>query len=210
MPEWTTITQHNFSAQLYIPSAQQVLDNYRLQQVHTPDAPKPYWARLWPSAVAISSFISSNPQYVKGRQVLELAAGLGLPSIVAAPLAKQVCCSDYLPEAVALLQQSMQRNGFSNVECRLLNWHHLPGDLQAETLVMSDINYDTAEFEQLYQVLERFINQGTTVLLSTPQRLMGKPFIERLLPWSIQAQEMEVWLRNDCYHINVFALNSRL
>ncbi len=44
----------------------------------------PYWSRIWPAAYSLSSFLLERPELIKGKNVLELAAGLGLPSLVAA------------------------------------------------------------------------------------------------------------------------------
>jgi predicted nicotinamide N-methyase len=60
-------------------------------------------------------------------------------------------------------------------------------------LLFSDINYDQGQFDQLYQVIQRFLLQGATILLTTPQRLMAKPFIEKLLPFCRQQYEMAVF-----------------
>jgi predicted nicotinamide N-methyase len=75
----------------------------------------------------------------------------------------------------------------------VLNWNHLPNDLTADVLLFSDINYDRDQFDQLYQVIQRFLLQGAMILLTTPQRLMAKPFIEKLLPFCKQQYEIDVF-----------------
>ena len=42
----------------------------------------PYWAELWPSALALARVLARRP--LTGRRVLELGCGLGLPAIAAA------------------------------------------------------------------------------------------------------------------------------
>ena len=42
----------------------------------------PYWAELWPSAIALARVLARRP--LTGRRVLELGCGLGLPAIAAA------------------------------------------------------------------------------------------------------------------------------
>jgi len=151
----------------------------------------PYWAKLWPSAVVMANFITENPAVIKGKKIVEIAAGLGLPGIVAAHFASNVVISDYLPEAVAMIQSSVAANELKNVDCPLLNWTSLPDSLTADVLLLSDINYDPAAFEVLYEVLIRFLENGTTIVLATPQRLMAKPFIERFMPFCIQQSEAQ-------------------
>jgi len=58
--------------------------------------------------------------------------------------------------------------------------------------LVRDIKYEPAAFETIYKVIENFLNAGTIILLSTPQRLMAKPFIERLVPFCILQKEITV------------------
>lgn len=186
------IERPGFSIELYVPNAKDVQDEYFRQKEVQADMPFPHWTRLWPSALAMADFIVQHPELVQNKDVLELAAGLGLPGLLAARYAQSVCCSDYLDASVVTMLKSAQHLQLTNASCQLLDWNHLPDDLHADVLLMSDINYDPGQFEQLYEVLQRFLGQGTVILLSTPQRLMAKPFIERLLPFCKQQSEIQV------------------
>ena len=181
-----------YTIDLFVPHAQEVQDSYFQLKQELAQVPYPHWTKLWPAALAMSDFIHQHPELVQHKKVLELAAGLGLPSFVAARYAKAVCCSDYLEEAVATMAKSAQHLQLSNITCRVLDWNHLPDDLTADVLLLSDINYDPDQFVRLHQVLQRFLQQGTVILLTTPQRLMAKPFIEKLLPFCRQQYEMMI------------------
>jgi predicted nicotinamide N-methyase len=182
-----------YTIDLFVPNAPEVQAHYFQQKQAHSNVPFPHWTKLWPAALAMADFIHQHPERVRDKNVLELAAGLGLPSLVAARYATTVCCSDYLEEAVATMTASVQHLQMANVTGRVLDWNHLPGGLTADVLLLSDINYDPGQFDQLYQVLQRFLQQGTEVLLTTPQRLMAKPFIERLLPFCRQQYEMDIY-----------------
>jgi methyltransferase-like protein 23 len=181
-----------YSIALFVPNAGEVQQHYLAQKQAVGDVPFPHWTKLWPAALAMADFIHQHPELVLDKQVLELAAGLGLPSFVAARYATAVRCSDYLPEAVAVMQQSAHYLQLANVNCALLDWNHLPNELTADVLLLSDINYDPDQFDLLYEVLQRFLQQGTLILLTTPQRLMAKPFIEKLLPFCKAQYEMNI------------------
>ncbi len=181
-----------YTIDLFVPHAKEVQDNYLRQKVGQPELPFPHWSKLWAAGLAMADFIHQHPEMVQNKKVLELAAGLGLPSMVAARYAQSVCCTDYLAESVATMTRSARHLQLSNVTCTLIDWNFLPDDLTADTLLLSDINYDPDQFDQLYQVMQRFIQQGTRILLTTPQRLMSKPFIEKLLPFCSQQVEMSV------------------
>jgi len=178
-----TIEIGSIKMQLYVPDPESVKQNYALEKIRDPEAPFPFWTKIWPSARAMAEYILKNQGLLKGKNVLELAAGLGLPSFVAAQYAEQVCCSDYLPEAIDLVRKSVLHNQLTNVDCQLYNWQHLPDDLSADILLMSDVNYEPSEFDQLTVVCERFLSSGTNIILATPGRIMAKEFIERLDNW---------------------------
>lgn len=181
---------HNI--ELFVPNPAEVEKRYRQQMQEDAATPFPYWTQIWPAALSMIQFLVQHTHYIQNKKVLELAAGLGLQSLLAAKYATEVCCSDYLPEAILVMQKSVQHNQLRNMYCMLADWNHLPPELTADTLLLSDINYDPAAFEILYAVIQYFLDKCTTIILSTPQRLMAKPFIDRLTPWCIQQQEITV------------------
>jgi predicted nicotinamide N-methyase len=191
-----SISIGKYTIELLVPVPESVQQTYRLQIQKDSNTAFPYWTKIWPAAISMTEFLSGNTHLIKNKKVLELAGGLGLPSLYAAHYANEVCCSDYLPEAVAVMEQSVKHNKLTNMQCGLLNWNHLPEDLLADTLLLSDINYDPIVFETLYLLIQGFLNRGCTVILSTPQRLMAKPFIDRLAALCIQQQELTVIHQN--------------
>lgn len=182
----------NDQVQLFVPDAAAVQNTYRQQKESNKEIPFPYWTQVWPASLGLATFIVQHPEYIANKKVLELAAGLGLPSLIAARKATSVYCTDYLPEAVATMEQSVAINNLHHVTCGLLNWHQVPNDLITDVLLLSDINYDPMEFDVLYQLLLYFLQKGCTILLSTPQRLMAKPFLESLQPWINHTEEVTV------------------
>ena len=182
----------NIVVKLCVPLTQTLRNNLPRSANAAAPAPFPYWARLWPAARALSQFIATNIHLIADKNVLELAAGLGLPGLLAAHYARKVILSDYVPESVVMMQASVAINDSTNVTCRQLDWYQLPPHLNADVLLLSDINYDPAAFEILFKMLLEFLNKGTTIILSTPQRLMAGPFVARLLPFSIRQEEIEI------------------
>jgi predicted nicotinamide N-methyase len=181
------------NVQLLVPNPQHVQLRFQQLLKDNPALPSPYWSQVWPAAISLSQFIVDNSHYVLGKKVLELAGGLGMPSMVAARYADWVCCSDYVQEAVDSAAKSAHMNGLKNMDNRLIDWNHIqPDDWDIDVLLLSDINYEPTVFETLFSLLEQFLKKGTTVMLSTPQRMMAKPFIERLLPWMIFQKEITV------------------
>jgi len=169
--------------QLYVPDETFIREKYELDRKAGLQPLFPYWAKIWPAAIALCHYIRSHPELVKNKVVVELAAGLGLPSLLAATFAKKVISSDHAEEALPFIRGSAGLNRISNLETQLIDWQHYPSNLHADMVLLSDINYDPAQFEILNQLLLSLLNKGTVIVLCTPQRITGKPFIEGLLPY---------------------------
>lgn len=148
----------------------------------------PFWGKCWPAAEAMASFLVAYSHLIQGKKVLELAGGLGLPSLVAANFALEVCCSDYLPEPLAYVKASAIANNITNISTAIINWQQLPENIQTDVLLLSDVNYDPADFEALDKLLQYFLERKTLILLSTPQRIMGKAFIKKWIPYQQQQE----------------------
>lgn len=193
-PEATlqTFQFKDYHVQAYVPDVLLLQQWFTAQQKINPSFPSPYWAQVWPAARALCQFLAEQPHWIQHKKVLELAAGLGLPSLLAAQFADEVISSDYIAEAADIIQRSIVYNGFQNMQSCVLDWNALPPGLTADVLLVSDINYEPAVFETIYKVIAGFLDAGTIILLSTPQRLMAKPFIERLVPFCILQKEITV------------------
>ena len=195
-----------FSVQLLLPVPDIFRDRFEMKKILKEDVPFPYWARLWPSAVAMCRFLAANRTLLKNKKVLELASGLGLPGLMAAQIAAEVVVSDYDPNAVEMMNSSITANALSNIDARQLDWHHLPENLGPDVLLLSDINYNPTAFETIYHVLTGFLEKGVIIVLTTPQRLLARPFIERLLPWVIQRDELLIELDAEQTYISIFVM----
>jgi predicted nicotinamide N-methyase len=94
-----------------------------------------------------------------------------------AGITKSIQVSDYNLEAVELLQKNITHLQLENAEALQLDWNALPEAIHPEVVILSDINYDPTQFETLTKLIEKFIHQGCTIILSTPQRIMASPFV---------------------------------
>lgn len=179
-PILQTFFFNNYRIEIFIPDSNTIKNDYKKG---APDFISPYWAKLWPSAIGLCQFLQNNLHYIKNKKVLELAAGLGLPGIFCAAHASQVCISDIEPQAVELARQSALHNQLANVSCQVIDWNQLKDVDIPDVLLLSDINYEPAQFEKLESVIRYFLSNHCTIILSTSQRLMAKDFINQLLPY---------------------------
>ncbi len=180
---------------LSVPIIKQV-EQYWLQS-KLPQHQFPYWAKIWPAALGLCQFLVQNPAYITNKNILEIAAGLGLPSILAAHYGNKVVCSDYVADPLSYVQQSAKINQCTNVSTALIDWNNIPDNMDADIVLMSDVNYDQEVFPELEKLFHFLLKKGKTIILSTPQRLMAKSFITSMMPFctdntSVEAEGQEI------------------
>jgi len=194
--------------QLYIPDAAVVRELHVQHLKVNTETPFPFWAKLWPSAIALAEYITERGHALTGKTVLEIAGGLGLPSLTASSFAHEVIFTDIEPAAVSLFSNMITLNQKTNLKAFTLDWSAFPEDLSADILLLSDVNYDDSSFTSLHQLIHRFLDRGSIVFLSTPMRLIGRPFIEPLLPFVADQQVKSIECSGLNTMITILALQS--
>ena len=136
----------------------------------------PYWAELWPSAVALARLLARRP--LTGRRVLELGCGLGLPAIVAALCGGRVLATDWSPESVAMTARNAARND-APVETAVFRWDAAPETLGPPwpLVLASDLLYEPRNVGLLLALLPRVTAPGGEVWLSDPGRAPAARFL---------------------------------
>jgi predicted nicotinamide N-methyase len=152
------------------PSADELIDEDAFDE----DEFLPYWAELWTSGVALAAVVSTLE--LAGRRVVELGAGLGLPSLAAALRGADVLATDWADDAVALLRANAERNGIP-LRVERMRWDE-PAPLLREApwqLVLgADLLYEQRNADQLLALLPQL---GGEILLADP----GRPFAQGFL-----------------------------
>jgi predicted nicotinamide N-methyase len=135
----------------------------------------PYWAELWASGVALAKVVSGLD--LRDRRVLELGAGLGLPSLAAALRGASVLATDWADDAVALLRANAKRNSIK-LRVKRVRWDD-PEPLLREApwqLVLgADLLYEERNAAQLLELLPRL---GGEIVIADPGRPFAKAFFE--------------------------------
>lgn len=180
---YTLSRQKVLDLDLLVPDPEKVRMLYEEGRAAELFEPFPFWTRIWPSAMALSLFIESHRQYIEGKKILELGAGLALPSFIASRYAGSVLATDYIEDAVWLMKKNIGALKLQNITAELMDWHKLPENIKADTVLLSDINYSPEAFDALHTVIEQFLGNGSTIILTTPGRLVANTFIDLLMPY---------------------------
>lgn len=178
--------------ELLIPDPAAIKSTYENLQAKDPATPFPFWARIWPAATALTSFLIANDHLVRGRKVLEIGAGIGLPSFAITQIAQEVTITDHDNEAIELARMNIKNLGLENVYAQYLDWNDLPEELGAGTILLSDVNYAPDQFESLTLMIRRLLEAGSTLILSTPQRITASRFVEAIGPHVKTSAQMTI------------------
>jgi len=147
----------------------------------------PYWAELWPSALALADHVASRD--LAGLGLVELGCGLALPGIVAALGGAAVLATDWSEDALEFVRANARRNG-AEVETLRCSWTS-PDPLVArapfDLVLASDVLYERRDVEPLLALLPRLAPE---VLLADPGRPTLSDFLERAAEaWLVERSE---------------------
>jgi len=150
----------------------------------------PYWSVLWRSGVALARELGSED--LRGKRVVELGCGLGVPSIAAALGGAEVIATDGDIDALGLVARNAEANGVE-VETAAVDWAD-PDELVErgpfDLVLASDILYERPSIALLLKLLPRL---APVAWVADPGRPAAGAFFEQAeARWKIEARERGV------------------
>jgi predicted nicotinamide N-methyase len=164
-----------------------------------PERQMPYWAKVWPSGVALADIVVSRAGEVRGRQVLELGAGLGVTACAVLEEGGRIITADYslLPLALCRLNALLNAGRAPGSIC--FNWRdeqqvravlrrHPPIGL----ILAADVLYEFRDIQPLIDVIERLLAPGGSLWLAEPVRSTAGRFLNlvALRGWVVDSQRI--------------------
>ena len=132
------------------------------------DVPPPYWAFAWPGGQALARYLLDNPNLVRGRSVLDFAAGSGLAGIAAVLAgAAAVTAADIDPFAGAAAALNAAVNG---VAIGIVGADPIGRPSAWDVVLAGDVCYEQPMAGRATAWLRRLAAAGTDVLLGDPGR----------------------------------------
>jgi len=140
----------------------------------------PYGVVLWPAAIALAHEVATRADDFRGKRVLELGAGTGLPGIVAASLGAAVVQTDRAELPLEVCRRNGERNGAAGIECRQADWTAWTDTDRYDWIVGSDMLYGDEMHPHLRRIFETNLAAGGRLLLADPFRGPSLKFLELL------------------------------
>lgn len=173
------------------------------------ERPRPFGVALWPSAIALAHDIAARDGAFRGKRVLELGAGVGLPGIVAATLGGRVTQTDRHEAAMVLGRRNGERNG-GGIEYQVADWTQWRDEVRYDWIVGSDILYGEKMHGHLRHILEHNLAPGGKALLSDPFRDASVRMLEGMERdgWTVGMTKWLVGMDDTLRAIGVFELTA--
>jgi predicted nicotinamide N-methyase len=131
--------------------------------------PPPFWAFAWAGGQAVARYLLDHPDAVRGKRVLDLAAGGGVIAIAAALAgARAVTATDIDPAALEALALNATANGVTvDAVCADVLDDPLP---DVDVVTAGDVFYSREFATRMLAFLTRAAAGGALVLVGDPGR----------------------------------------
>jgi predicted nicotinamide N-methyase len=131
--------------------------------------PPPYWAFAWPGGQTFARLLLDRPELVRGRSVLDFAAGCGIAAIAAAKSgAARVVASEIDDFAMAAIALNSRLN---DVDIEIIGDDLLAKPPAGWDLILAgDVCYEKPMADRTLAWLDRAVEGGAEVLIADPGR----------------------------------------
>jgi len=129
----------------------------------------PYWAVLWRSGLVLARTVEGMG--VRGKRVIELGCGLGLPSLAAARAGAEMLATDEDSDALELVDLNARAAGLA-VRTRRFDFKAEPAPARFDLAIASDILYEEASVQPLLELLPSLADE---IVICSPIR---RPFAD--------------------------------
>jgi predicted nicotinamide N-methyase len=136
----------------------------------------PYWADLWPSAIALARVLPALAP-TPGR-ALELGCGLGLVTIAALRTGHAVLSTDYYADALLFTRRNARSAAGREPDTRLVDWRAWPADMgRFDLIVASDVLYERPYAAQVAVAIATSLAPQGRALIADPGRAAFGTFV---------------------------------
>jgi predicted nicotinamide N-methyase len=128
----------------------------------------PYWAFAWAGGQALTRFLLDHPDWVKGKRVLDFAAGSGLSAIGAAKAgAAHVQAAEIDGYAIAAIALNARIN---NVAIDLVREDLVGVESRWDVVLAGDVCYERPMAERVIAWFRALAGRGVAILMGDPGR----------------------------------------
>ncbi|MDB4880801.1 MAG: hypothetical protein JWL60_2247 [Gemmatimonadetes bacterium] len=172
---------------------------------------QPYAIVLWGAAVALAHDIASRPDDFRGRSVLEIGAGTGLPGLIAASAGARVLQTDQMEVALAMCRRNAARNRVEGLRWAKVAWEDGIAGERFDWILGADVAYARGAHGALRTLLRGSLAPGGRVLLADPFRAASLPLLQALASedgWRVALSKWTVGVGPESRPVGIYELTS--
>jgi predicted nicotinamide N-methyase len=181
----TTVTIGDTAVQIVRPRSAEELIN---EADFARDERLPYWADVWPSAIAMARALPTlAPQPAR---TLELGCGLGLVTLAALRLHHDVTATDYYVDALLFTRRNAIAATGREPHTAVADWRAWPDALaQFDLVLASDVLYERQYAPIVADVIMKTLATGGTAFVADPGRVAVGEFRRECAVRGLQVSE---------------------
>jgi len=139
----------------------------------------PLWAKIWKASWVLSAYLADMP-VEPDKRFLELGAGVGLVSIVAASFGHPMTMTEYNPDALNFAHANAHLNNCPGLPIRKLDWHRPQLSGKFDAIVASEVTYKLEDFVPLIRLFRAYLQPEGEIILASEMRKTGKDLFNQL------------------------------
>lgn len=133
----------------------------------------PLWAKIWRASWVLSAYLADLPADAD-KQFLEIGAGVGLVSIVAATCGHHITLSEYNSDALNFARANARLNKCPHLPVVHLDWLHPQLKKQFDCIVGSEVAYKQTYLNALLQFFKSHLKPDGEIILAWEIRKSGQ------------------------------------
>jgi predicted nicotinamide N-methyase len=162
----------------------------------------PLWAKIWQASWVLADYIAGMPVEAK-KQFLELGAGAGLVSIVAASFGHRITMSEHNHDALQFARANALINECFRLPIVDLDWNRSQSIGRFDYIVASEVTYKKEDCQPLLEILKACLKPDGEVILAGEMRKTSMDFYKELeTGFNISVQKKI--LRSDNEKVNIY------
>ncbi len=140
----------------------------------------PFWVMIWPASLVLAEYLASLPPPL---DILEVGAGLGIPSLFASSFGHRVLATDKEELPLKLLKRSAEEQGLE-LSVQILDWLNPKLEKQFDVIAGAEVVIKSSLFEPLFNLFKSYLKpEGEIILAHESERK------RTLVPFLVRAEK---------------------
>jgi predicted nicotinamide N-methyase len=163
----------------------------------------PYWAELWPSALALARYLSERD--LAGTRAIELGCGVGLATVLALARGARVLATDHYEAALEFTAHNARTNLDLEPEVGVLDWREtdMGGIGTFDMVFAADVLYERKNAAALADLVPELLVQGGEAIIADPRRDEASIFLEAMEGLGFEDVTKEAKVEQDARSVKV-------